>query len=136
MTHKSKAQTNVSEIANDLNNLSRLYNSDEETGTLSSNSAFYLNHQPDHLQSSPQAFHYNDKDMSYLLNVSITAADDVSLTFSALGSDPPKILIKLASVAQRGIININNPTVPSLRGEMLSELMTSFDQRMTNSSHQ
>ena len=37
-------------------------------------------------QSSPQAFHYNDKDMSYLLTVPITAADAVSLTFSALGS--------------------------------------------------
>ena len=75
------------EIANDLKNFSRLYSNDEETGTLSSDSAFYLNHQPDHLQSSPQAFHYNDnKDMSYLLTVPITAADAVSLTFSALGS--------------------------------------------------
>ena len=75
------------EIANDFKNFSRLYSNDEETGTLSSDSAFYLNHQPDHMQSSPHAFHYNDnKDMSYLLTVPITAADAVSLTFSALGS--------------------------------------------------
>ena len=75
------------EIANDLKNLSRLYSSDGETGTLSSDSAFYLKHQPHHLQSSPQAFHYNDnKDMSYLLTAPITAADTVSLTFSALSS--------------------------------------------------
>ena len=75
------------EIANDLKNLSRLYGNDEETGTLSSGSAFYLKHQPNHLQSSAQTFHYNDnKDMSYLLTAPITAADAVSLTFSALGS--------------------------------------------------
>ena len=69
---KTKAQTNVT---NDLNNFSRQYSNDEENGTLSSNCAFYLNHQPDHLQSSPQAFHYNDEDMSYLLIVVITAED-------------------------------------------------------------
>ena len=75
------------EIANDLKNLSRLYSNNEETGTLSSDSAFYLKHQPYHLQSSPQALHYNDnKDMSYLLTAPITAADAVSLTFSALSS--------------------------------------------------
>ena len=75
------------EIANDLKNLSRLYSNDDETGTLSSDSAFYLKHQSNHLESSPQAFHYNDnKDMSYLLTAPITAADAVSLTFSALGS--------------------------------------------------
>ena len=74
------------EIANDLKNISRLYSNDEKTGTLSFYSAFYLKHKPHHLQSSPQAFHYNNKDMSYLLTAPITAADAVSLTFSALGS--------------------------------------------------
>ena len=38
------------------------------------------------MQSSPQAFHYIDEEMSYLLTVPITAADAVSLTFSALRS--------------------------------------------------
>lgn len=77
------------EIASDLKNLSRLYSNDDEVGTISSDSAFFLKQQQQqqqHMQSSSQAFHYNDKDMSYLLTVPITAADAVSLTFSALGS--------------------------------------------------
>lgn len=82
-----KQRPMFTEIAHDLKNLSRLYSNDEETGTLSSDSAFYLKHQPHHLQPSPQAFHYNDnKDMSYLLTAPITAADAISLMFSALGS--------------------------------------------------
>ena len=50
-----------------------------------SDSAFFLKQQQC-LQPPTQAFHYNDKDMSYLLTAPITAADAVSLTFSALGS--------------------------------------------------
>ena len=71
-------------IANDLKNLSRLYSNDKETSTSNYGSLFYLKCQSHHLQSSPQSFHYND--MSYLLTASITAADAVSLTFSALSS--------------------------------------------------
>ena len=73
------------EIVNDLKSLSRLYSSDEEPGTFSSDSAFFLKQQQ-RMQPPTQAFHYNDKDMSYLLTAPITAADAVSLTFSALGS--------------------------------------------------
>ena len=35
-----------------------------------------------------------------------------------------------------GIDSNDNPIVPSLKSEMLSELMVSFDRRMTNSSYQ
>ena len=68
------------QIASDLINIAKLYKSDE---TQVPNSDFLKQQQ---LSSSTQAFHYNDKDMSYLLNVPITESDGVSLTFSALGS--------------------------------------------------
>ena len=67
---------------NDLKHVARLYSTNEEIGAPSSDSAFFLKQQ----SSSPQAFHYNDKDMSYLLTAPITEADAVSITFSALGS--------------------------------------------------
>ena len=70
------------QIASDLKHVARLYNVNEEIGAPSSDSAFFLKQQ----SSSPQAFHYNDKDMSYLLTAPITEADAVSITFSALGS--------------------------------------------------
>lgn len=75
------------EIAEDLSNLARLYSNNDISEIPSSDSAFFLKQQQQqHLQTSPQAFHYNDQDMSYLLTAPITASDAVSLTFSALGS--------------------------------------------------
>ena len=73
------------QIANDLKSVARLYHINEEIGAPSSDSSFFLKQQQQ-LSSSPQAFHYNDKDMSYLLSAPITEADAVSITFSALGS--------------------------------------------------
>ena len=77
------------QISGDLKNVARLYNTNEEIGAPNSDnsdSAFFFKQQQQQLSSSPQAFHYNDKDMSYLLNAPITEADGVSITFSALGS--------------------------------------------------
>ena len=73
------------ENVNDLKNLSRLYSNDEKPGTFNSHSAFFLKQQQ-RLQPPLQAFPYNDKDINYLLTAPITAADAVSLTFSAFGS--------------------------------------------------
>ena len=72
------------QIASDLINIAKLYNSDDEAQAPSPDSALF--HKQQELSSSSQAFHYNDKDMSYLLNVPITESDGVSITFSALGS--------------------------------------------------
>ena len=72
------------EIVNDLKSFSRFYSNDKELGGFNSDSAFFLKQQP-RLQPPSQAFHYNDKDMPYLLTAPITAEDVVSLTFSAPG---------------------------------------------------
>jgi len=76
-------------ITNQLKNLTRLHSSDDDIGIPTSDSAFFIKQRewgPTQSQSPQQSFHYNDQNMSHLLTAQNSASDDVSITFSALGS--------------------------------------------------
>ena len=97
------------QIAKDLKSVARLYHINEEIGAPSSDSPFFFKQQQQQQQqssSSPQAFHYNDKDMSYLLSAPTTESDAVSLIFSALGSTENLAQATVAKTVWRVTINM------------------------------